>query len=248
MNWYEEKQERRRERMEERAERKRAEGQARYASGMERLRSIPFGQPMMPGHHSFNRDRNFRRKAVGAVDRGCELMREAEQIAARAGSVGTGGISSDDPEAVQKLRAELAELEASQAQMKATNEAWRKAGNKAGRQPDGTWVDAPEPGYRLSNNNANIRRVKQRIEFLSRAKEKPTIQVEAEGFKVMQNTEINRLQFIFPGKPSEAVRSVMKRNGFRWSPSEGAWQRHLTGCNAWSIERYTQDAQEALKQ
>jgi Domain of unknown function (DUF3560) len=42
----------------------------------------------------------------------------------------------------------------------------------------------------------------------------------------------NRVRIYFPGKPSEALRSLLKSRGFRWSPSEGAWQR-MAGENAW---------------
>lgn len=31
--------------------------------------------------------------------------------------------------------------------------------------------------------------------------------------------------FTFDGKPSEEVRGILKRNGFRWSPSCGYWWR-----------------------
>jgi hypothetical protein len=63
MNWYEEKQEAKRERLEARAERLRQVGAAKVESGMERLRAIPFGQPILVGHHSEKRDRNYRAKA-----------------------------------------------------------------------------------------------------------------------------------------------------------------------------------------
>lgn len=238
MNWYEEKQAARKERMEARAERTAAEGKAKYDSGFERLRSIPFGQPMMPDHYSYKRDRNFRAKAVGSIDKGCELMREAEQISARAEAVGTGGISSDDPDAVKKLQAELAALEERQITMKAANDEWRKAGNKAGRQPDGKWVDMPNPGFRLSNNSANIRRIKGRIEVLKRNATRETKTVErADGIRVVQNAEINRLQIFFPGKPEQEVRTKLKSYGFRWSPTEGAWQRQLSNAATWAAEQ-----------
>jgi len=29
-------------------------------------------------------------------------------------------------------------------------------------------------------------------------------------------------------KPEPEVRDVLKRNGFKWAPSQGAWQRQLT--------------------
>ncbi len=44
---------------------------------------------------------------------------------------------------------------------------------------------------------------------------------------VVENVDVNRVQIVFPGKPEEAVRAVLKQNGFRWARSEGAWQRQL---------------------
>lgn len=38
------------------------------------------------------------------------------------------------------------------------------------------------------------------------------------------------VQLVFPGKPSEAVRTILKGYGFRWSPYEGAWQRQLNNA------------------
>src|SRR5688572_30263995 len=121
MNWYEAKQERRRERLEERAAKKAAEGRAKVESGMSDLRAIPFGQPILVGHHSEKRDRNYRRKACNRVDAGFALQKEAGELAARAASVGNSGISSDDPDAPAKLKERVAELEALQTKMAATN-------------------------------------------------------------------------------------------------------------------------------
>jgi hypothetical protein len=41
---------------------------------------------------------------------------------------------------------------------------------------------------------------------------------------------------IFPGKPSEEIRTELKRNGFRWSPMAGAWQR-MPSTWAWTLAR-----------
>ncbi len=51
-----------------------------------------------------------------------------------------------------------------------------------------------------------------------------------QGVNLVQNVEANRVQLIFPGKPSADVRAELKARGFRWSPSEGAWQRHLNNA------------------
>lgn len=236
MNWYEEKQERRRERLEDRAARLQREGAARIESGMDRLRAT-FGQPILIGHHSERRDRNYRRKAINAVDKGVELQEAGREAAAAAAAVGTGGISSDDPEAIEKLREKLAERKAAQAAMLQANKELRaKAGPK--------WKEARRAGlghatWELSNNNAQIHRIEARIAHLERNANRETTEVErADGIKIIENAEINRLQIKFPGKPPAAERDILKRFGFRWSPTEGAWQRHLTGRHhaEWVLE------------
>jgi hypothetical protein len=122
--------------------------------------------------------------------------------------------------------------------MKAANAAWRAAGNKAGRQADGSWVDAPFPSYALTNNNANIRRIKDRIAELERNATRETKQVErADGIRVVENAADNRLQIFFPGKPAAEIRATLKSSGFKWAPSVGAWQRQLNNNARWAAER-----------
>ena len=91
------------------------------------------------------------------------------------------------------------------------------------------------PPYRFQNHSANMRRIKARIaELEQRAKVVEAAGGESKvtecaGFTVVENIEANRLQLKFPGKPSQEVRTLLKRNGFRWAPSECAWQRMLSG-------------------
>ena len=68
----------------------------------------------------------------------------------------------------------------------------------------------------------------ERLKDLKAAKEKETTEEETEFFQVVENTEIMRLQLIFDDKPEPEVREILKRNGFRWSPKNEAWQRQLT--------------------
>ena len=84
----------------------------------------------------------------------------------------------------------------------------------------------PYPSYHLSNNNANIRRIQQRIEDLKNKSEYAGWTFE--GGKAEINEAENRLQLFFDEKPSDEQRSKLKHNGFKWSPSQGAWQRQLT--------------------
>ena len=88
--------------------------------------------------------------------------------------------------------------------------------------------DKPFATWALSNNSAEIRRVKDRIKSLSQQKEIGFVGWEFDGGKVDANTEANRLQIFFEDKPDETTREALKSNGFRWSPKAGAWQRQLT--------------------
>ena len=59
-------------------------------------------------------------------------------------------------------------------------------------------------------------------------KETPNKEEEIEGVKVIHNTDLDRLQLIFEGKPAQDIITLFKKNAFRWSPSNKAWQRQLT--------------------
>ena len=85
----------------------------------------------------------------------------------------------------------------------------------------------PFQSWQLSNNNAEVRRLKGRIEELTRHKEAAYVGWEFEGGTVEINREANRLQIYFEGKPDATVRDELKSNGFRWSPKAEAWQRRL---------------------
>ena len=84
------------------------------------------------------------------------------------------------------------------------------------------------PAYALQNNNANIRRIRGRIAELKKRTESTPEGWEFDGGRVVVNTAENRLQIIFDGKPNADVRTELKGEGFRWAPSQGAWQRQLT--------------------
>ena len=255
MNTYEAKQQARRERLEARAERLRSEGRARVKRGDDALRAIPFGQPILVGHHSEVADRNYRNRATNNIRRGYDAMTAAQDIERRADAVGTGGISSDDPDAIAKLKVQLAKIEALQARMAEANRLVRKhksshpAGIAALVQAGFTEQRAADlfvpdfagrigfPGYALSNNSANIRRIKDRIAHLARNAERETKEtLHNSGVRVVENADDNRLQLFFPGKPDASVRAELKSCGFRWSPTAGAWQRQLSNGARWAAE------------
>src|SRR5699024_3672414 len=82
-----------------------------------------------------------------------------------------------------------------------------------------------------------IRRIRQRIDSLTRAKETVYVGWEFEGGHVEANREQSRLQVFFDGKPDADARQQLKEHGFRWAPSVGAWQRLLNGNAYYAADR-----------
>lgn len=163
----------------------------------------------------------------------------------RAMIAGKDIIKSGDARAIEKLESKIAELKEQQETMKSANAYYRK--NKTLEGFDGMpekeirevmadmkrfkWNDdKPFQSYSLTNNNANIKRLEKRLEGLKAEKEAGDSEVEGESglYTLVTNTEIMRIQFIFSDKPDEQIRSILKENGFRWAPSQSAWQRQLT--------------------
>lgn len=185
-----------------------------------------------------------------ARDRHYKLLSKIQSSLEKLERMGTERetIKSNDQAATDKLRAKLEKLQSLQEEMKAVNKLLRKkdtAGADAELQKMGYSESAIKelragdflgrigyPDYALSNNNAKIRATKKRLEALEAQKEKGTTEgtaeIMGEACEVVENAELMRLQLIFDGKPSEEVRTALKRNGFRWSPKNGAWQRQLT--------------------
>ncbi len=64
---------------------------------------------------------------------------------------------------------------------------------------------------------------------------RPTGEVEivSKGnLRVVANHDADRVQIFFPGKPDEPTRATLKGAGWKWSPSNQAWQRKATPAAA----------------
>lgn len=249
MNSYEQRQEARRQRLENAADRADTAASATLNSARKMASAIPFGQPILVGHHSEGRDRRYRARIHNTQRKGFNLMDKAAYLRRKAAGVGLGGISSDDPAAIKKLRDELANMEASQERMKAANKAIRTHKNPEARTAalvaqgfsEAQAAEMLKPDfagrvgfadYSLKNNNANIRRVKGRIAELEQRRQREAVQKQGEGYTYREDTDENRVMFEFDRKPNDAARDFMKKHGFRWSPSRGtagAWVRMLNG-------------------
>ncbi|MCY1494476.1 hypothetical protein D9M68_283480 [compost metagenome] len=247
LNWYEQKLADRRERLEERAASLTDEGNRVYAKARQMASVIPFGQPILVGHHSESRDRNYRARIHSTYGKSFALQDKAAHYERKAASVGTGGISSDDPDAIAKLQEQVEQLEKDQELMKAANKAIRKHKTPDAKMAalvalgfsDKAAIETitPDfcgrvgfPSYVFSNNNGNIRRIKQRIQELETNRALESVEVAGNGYTYREDTDENRVMFVFQGKPAEAVRTLLKNHAFKWSPNRGAWVRKLNSA------------------
>lgn len=113
----------------------------------------------------------------------------------------------------------------------------------------------PFMAYRLQNGNAELRRIQGRLDQIKKmqseaeaAKANPEAAKAAtaakypqvEGVEVQENAEEMRVQLRFPGKPDDETRTLLKSYGFRWSPTQGAWQRQLNGNGTYAAKQVMQ--------
>ena len=241
---YQERKEARIDRMEERAARAHAESSAASRAALEIMRHIPPGQPILVGHHSERHHRRDLDKIDRNMRKSIEAGEKSAYYASRAASAASNhAISSDDPDAVEKLEAKLAKLQAAQERDKELNAWYRKHKTMKGC-PGITDEDAdradkelsemregirrPVPAWQLSNRNGEIKRIKDRLAQLRRVDEMEHTEIEFDGGTIITNEEINRVQILFDEKPDDATRSKLKIYGFRWSPREHAWQTQRT--------------------
>ena len=151
-------------------------------------------------------------------------------------------ISREDPQAIEKLQVKLKSCQRMQEKMKEVNAYYRKHGTVIGcpcldesealklseKVKDRYPIHKqPYPSFMLTNNNAEMKRIKQRIESITYDRETGFVGWRFDGGEAVINEDICRLQLIFDKKPNEEQRYYLKLNGFVWSPNEGAWQRQL---------------------
>lgn len=194
-------------------------------------------------------------RQVAAWDKNQEYYKYCDKILSQLKRLMTCSevIKCDDENAIEALKEKIEAKEESQERMKEVNKYWRKNGTMTGcgfltdeqiekinrSMAEDTWrlSGVPFGSYHLQNNLANIKRLKGRLEELQNTKEKGSSEADYGEFKVIENTDIMRIQIMFDGKPEEAVRNVLKANGFRWAPSQEAWQRQLTTNGKYALKR-----------
>lgn len=205
-----------------------------------------------------------KQKQNAAQDKHYQLYDEIQAIPEKIKNLlyGKQIIKSGDSDALEQLKTKLEKLEKNQDYMKKANAYYRKNKTLKGfsslTDEKAAQLDAaiesdnlynvPFAPYQLTNNNAKIKNTKARIAQLERlkneaetAEKQPIDKYTTDLFKVVENAEIMRLQLIFDDKPDADIRAALKKHGFRWSPSNAAWQRQLTDNAKYSLKRLIEE-------
>ena len=236
---YEQAKEDKADRLLNRAQRKAKEADAAFNRSRSLVEHIPFGQPILVGHHSERKHRAALDKSWSAMGRSVALNEHAEKLERRAASVGTAGIASDDPNALQALQNKLDSAKKAQEKMKKANQLIRAG--KADQlstlgfsESDIKTLLTPaygQPGfasYSLSNNNAEIKRLEKRIKALTAMHNKAPLEVETEDYSIYVNDGRICVKFA-GGKPTEQVRKLLRTGyAFVFRSSTAEWVRKTT--------------------
>jgi hypothetical protein len=157
-------------------------------------------------------------------------------------------IMAGDGDALDRLGQEVADLEKQIARMKLANAAIRRSA-KEGKEARIAAILAVDPAftpesaarlvepdcmgcigfaaYLFRNCGAELRRLRSRLAIVARSKATPETILEGDNKVRLEDCPSdNRVRLFFPGKPDEAIRTRLKANGFRWTPSLGCWQAY----------------------
>lgn len=200
---------------------------------------IPFGQPILVGHHSENAHRRTLERSRNHMFKWVEenaLARHHESKAAGLEDQLERCIFSDDDNAIEAIETRMKTNEARRERMKLVNRLYRKgdaeglaklgfnyATLKANLEAPGTysWCRIPHPSYELTNLGARIRADKERIEHIRRLNaRRAEVEAAPEGL-VIKDHGNGYASVTFAEKPARIILSDLKTAGFHWS--SGCW-------------------------
>lgn len=231
---------------------------------------IPMGQPILRGHHSQKRHERDIARSHAQMRKSMEALKKSQAYASRAAGVGAAGISTDDPDAVKKLKAKVAVLEAQRDGMKKANAEYRRLIKKGGT-PEETVMalnvsdelkaaalnnfrfapggaKQPFPSFTLTNLGAKIKTAQNRIQELGRIAKVPEMKErEGKGWKFAENQDTNRVTFEFDGKPSAEVRRMLKQYGYKWSSFNGVWQRMANAAGRNTVDLVIKELERLMR-
>ena len=234
--------ERKLERRKEWADKSAAKCSAEFEAAHKITENIPFGQPILVGHHSEGMHRRAIERSAGHMDKGCEAYKKAEYHESKAEGLSRmleNTIFSDDEDAVEKLEQKIAAREKEQEQYKAINKVIRnkkmseaekvaelvRLGMSEAGAKERVEKNAQIPSYAMSNNNAEIHRLKDRLEKI-KARQERTAKAEENPHGVFVECGTSMCRVTFAEKPDYTVIKALKDAGYYWN--NGSWRGDKT--------------------
>lgn len=258
---YEAKRQARYDRLIAAAERAQSEGTAKVKHGWDMFGAIPMGQPILIGHHSEKRDRNYRNRADGSLRKGYALQEQAAEYRSRAQATeNNDAIYSDNPDAGELITDKVAKLEKLLASYKAVNAAYKKfikdpasldqadladSTKKLIREwkPEYSWDKGPIASFTITNLSANIRRYKERAQIVEKKQALEDTEKIIGDIKIEFCPADNRIRIHYPGRVSAEVFKSLRSAGFRVAKSFGdyVFSAYYNNSARWFVEQIKEE-------
>jgi uncharacterized protein DUF3560 len=208
--------------------------QARFAGVHTICDRIPFGQPILVGHHSERHARADQRRIENGMRKGCEESALAKRHEEKADGIARQldrSVFSDDPDAIEQIEARIAEHTKTADAYATINKTFRKGGIeavKAVTSPElvekieremrlAPWQKLPFT-YHLTNLRARIRSDQERIKTIRAQQQRTEHAAESGGVLIEGDTYV---RVTFAEKPDRETLNALRAAGFRWGG--GSW-------------------------
>ena len=116
------------------------------------------------------------------------------------------------------------------------------------RSDDPAIIPKLQEAIRNSTDNAERQRLRERLDTAIRTHERNQsgggLNKKTKLYDLEENVTDGRIRFRFDGKPRQEVIDIMKSRGFRWSPSNKAWQRQNTPNGVWSAKKVIEELKQ----
>ncbi len=219
MTTYRERRAARADRLREWADKRAAKSTQAFAGAKRIADGIPFGQPILVGHHSERRARRDQDRIYGGMAAGVAHADKAAEMAGKAAEIdrqADHAIYSDDHDAIERLTAKIAGLEDQRARMKAANAAYRKAHGAELKALPSAYARSqamPHAAYELQNLGGNLSRLRERLRHLS-GTPAPDAATLPEGATAIERAGlVIHAGMTTPSRPGKAPRPVWTVSG-----------------------------------
>ncbi len=206
---------------------------ARLETANKAVEQIPFGQPILVGHHSEKGHRNAIKRCDNNMRKGVEESNLADHHRTKAAGIDKmldKTIFSGDVDAIEQLENRIAEREKERANAKAVNAAWRKAkgdakkfaelagvsemtANRIVEEMKKGYGNKPFPSYVSANLSGNISADKKRLVRIKRMLADKQVAAENGGFS-WELGDNGYLTIVFAVRPDYSLIKELKANDF----------------------------------